>query len=96
MTGRGPLLGWNIEAGSDETGWTFVRFIPAPDLDGKLSMLADLTVLEIEGSQPGGGRVLSRAPCAVIGVRPAIGPRGILVRCITFTGRAAAAVPAAH
>ena len=47
------LVGWNIETWSDETGWTFAEFVPAPGLDAKLSMLADLTVLEIENSQPG-------------------------------------------
>ena len=55
MDGRGPLLGWNVYAGPDtdapEDQWTFVKFIPAPDLDAKLSMLGDLTVLEIENGQ---------------------------------------------
>ncbi|HEV2452530.1 MAG TPA: hypothetical protein VGS62_11470 [Streptosporangiaceae bacterium] len=55
MTTRGPLLGWNLytgpHVGAPDDQWTFVEFVPAPDLDAKLSMLADLTVLEIEGSQ---------------------------------------------
>ena len=56
MDGRGPLLGWNIYTGPDtdapEDEWVFVKFVPAPDLDAKLSMLGDLTALEIENSQP--------------------------------------------
>lgn len=53
MTDPGPLLGWNIETlepGSDQ--WTFAGFIPAPDLDAKLSMMGDLLALEIENGQP--------------------------------------------
>lgn len=48
MTERGPLLGWNVYSGSSADNVRFVEFIPAPDLDDKLSMLTDLLALEIE------------------------------------------------
>ena len=54
MTARGPLLGWNVytsTTGTSDEDWTFTEFIPAPDLDDKLSMLADLAVLQIENAQ---------------------------------------------
>ena len=56
MDKRGPLLGWNVytgpHPGAPDDQWTFVEFVPAPDLDAKVSMLADLTALEIENGQP--------------------------------------------
>jgi hypothetical protein len=51
---RGPVpdgaLGWNIYAGSAEPA--FVGFVPAADLDGKLEVIADGLVAEIESEQP--------------------------------------------